>query len=106
MDLLSKLHIVERNITMMIDRMIHQYYIGCVNNQYRNMYRFRDDTQKMYCDNFIACNYRDLRYTDPSEDCIFGLRNDKYGASIEKSCDFPFRYCYSSGRNDITGYKY
>ena len=105
MDLLSKLVIVEKNILTMIDRIIHQYHITLMNNEYHNIYHFRDDTQKMYSDGLTACNYRELRYIDPSEDGIFGIRNDIFGDPIEKNCAFPFRYCYSSGKNDITGYK-
>lgn len=105
MDLLSKLHIAEKNIPMLIMRLIHQYRITKINNQYRVIYQFNDDTNRMYSDGFVACNYRDLKYTDPSEDCIFRLRNDMYGDPVERSYAFPFRYCYSSGKNYAAGYK-
>ncbi len=104
MDLLSKLYIVEKNITMMIDRISHRDCIDKINAQYHKM--FSHSTNSQYCcllyvgdtlnRNTVVFNYRKLS-GNPWPKIWVVLSKGRF--LFEESAHLiPDKYVYSSGK--------
>ncbi len=105
MDLLSKICIVEKNISLLIMRLIHQHHIGILNRQYYSIYSFNTSKQRMLYYDYIGCNYRNLTTLNSGDNSLFTIMSDEFGDPVEREYVLPLRYFYSSGMDYTKGYK-
>lgn len=105
MDLLTKLHIVEKNVAILIAKLIHRYLVDALNKEYHNLYTLDDTTQHLYIGLDVAFNYR--RRGRTTHNNIFPtVRNGQYiYSNDDPGVKLPKRYYYSSGKKRTHSYK-
>lgn len=105
MDLLSKLNIVEKNITILIANLIHQFRIDALNKEYHatfilNFKFYLCYNRKGYEFKNILFNYRGLERF-----YIYKVfRKGNYYNSVTKY-ELPRNYHYSSAKFNPCGFK-
>ena len=102
MDLLSKICIVEKNIAILVFRIIHKYYTDIVNKQYHELYGRPDPDKIAGCYNpdiGFQFNYRPIGRTSffPK---IFNIYK-----GVDLLGNIPLRYQFSSGKHYFYGFR-
>ncbi len=102
MDLQSKLNIAEKNITILIAKLIHQFYLEQVIQEYHNCYSAESYLDIGWCLQYIhfsrhqiAFNYRKNNYND--NEIFKTIRNGQL-INTMTGHTLPPRYHYSSGK--------
>lgn len=108
MDLLSKLHIAEKNITILIARLVHQDCFNTINRQYHKMFSLSSQQHRLLYvgdtlnRNTIAFNFRPLPNIGWS---LIWVVVRKGNFHYEKSAySIPSNYIYSSGKSSQGGF--
>ena len=103
MDLLTKLHIAEKNIAILIAKLIHRHCADALNKEYHSCYILDDVTHHLYFGINLAFNYRRQGST---HDILATVRNGQYIYNTDdRGVKLPKRYHYSSGKKRRHSYK-
>ena len=111
MDLLSKLNIVEKNITILIARIVHGFNLNDLNTEYHKVFLYNEQAHWLSCkgsvtsQNRIAFNYRYIDRGDLDGFCIYHIFDNGTFVDLPAVCPLPQRYTYSSSKPSANGFK-